>query len=157
MINNIIKNILSKNTPPSISILYQFLVNWKEIAGEFFYKHSVPYKFFIKKSELFLACDDPTIASEIYLNQEELKKNIKQKMNFKVKTIKTTYNLQKFYSFRKVLEPEKTFTPLPKLTKKEKLKIEKITQKVNDPELKEALKIFFETITITKKLRNKKT
>lgn len=133
------------------------MVNWKEIAGEFFYKHSVPYKFFIKKSELFLACDDPTIASEIYLNQEELKKNIKQKMNFKVKTIKTTYNLQKFYSFRKVLEPEKTFTPLPKLTKKEKLKIEKITQKVNDPELKEALKIFFETITITKKLRNKKT
>lgn len=147
-----IRKVLSTILPPSTSITLTILQNWKEIAGDFFYRHSVPYKFFVKKLELYLVCDDPLIANEVYFNQEELKNKIKTKTKIKVKSIKTVYNINKFFRIRSTLEHKRKYPKL-NLSTEEKEKIEKLTSRVEDTELKEALRIFFETLSKVRKLR----
>lgn len=156
MINNIVKKIFSSSkVPPSISIMYSILSKWEEISEDFFYKHSVPYKFFVKKSELYIACDDPTIATEVYFNQNELKRRIKEKTKISVKTIKSTYNLQKFYKFKKVLDETKKERKNKELKIKssQKEKIKKILTRVKDPKLKESLQTFFESVSVIQEIR----
>jgi len=49
-LQEIINNLFSKSLRrPSVAILYRILLNWDEIAGNFFSKHAIPYKFFCKK------------------------------------------------------------------------------------------------------------
>lgn len=154
MISKILKRILSRNLSPSVSITFSILIRWKDISGDFLFKHSVPYKFFVKKSELYLACDDPTIATEIYLNQKSLKDRIKEFTNIKVKTIKTVYNINKFLKFKSfIATPESGNLEVPSLTRSEKVKINKLVSRVGDNELRDALRTFFETVSIVKKFR----
>ncbi|MEN2997654.1 MAG: DciA family protein [Brevinematia bacterium] len=154
MISSIVKKLLSRYIPPSMSIMYSILSNWKNIAGDFLFKHAVPYKFFVKKSELYIACDDPIIANEIYFSQNELKRRIKEETKLTVKTIKTVYDINKFTKFSSLLGNEKKEKETtPSITTEKKRKIEKLTSKVKDTELKEALKTFFETLSIVEKYR----
>ena len=153
-LQEIINNLFSKTlNRPSVSILYKILLNWEEIAGNFFSKNAVPYKFFVKKSELYLACNDPNIVTEIYyFHQNELKKRIEEHTKLKIKTIKTVYDLRKFQKFKSFLEKVKRGnTPVivqqepVKLPKDVESKIEKKVKKVKDKELRESLKVFFST------------
>ncbi|MFN4245166.1 MAG: DciA family protein [Brevinematia bacterium] len=156
MIRNIIKRVLSKTTLPNISIMYSILLNWKEIAGDFFFNHSVPYKFFVKGSELYLACDDPDISLEVYFNQSILKERIKEKLNISVKVIKSVYNLEKFIRYRRFLSEEGPELPRIVIPNRKRKKIEKLVSKVGDSELREAIKIFLETSSFLEELKKEK-
>ncbi|MCS7299309.1 MAG: DciA family protein [Spirochaetia bacterium] len=154
MISKILKRILSRNLSPSVSITFSILIRWKDISGNFLFNHSVPYKFFVKKSELYLACDDPTIATEIYLNQKNLKDRIKEFTNIRVKTIKTVYNINKFLKFKSFLTtPEIGDLEIPSLTRLEKAKIDELVSRVEDDQLRDALSTFFKTVCIIRKFK----
>jgi hypothetical protein len=150
-LQEIINNLFSKSLRrPSVAILYRILLNWDEIAGNFFSKHAIPYKFFVKNSELYLACDDTNIVTEVYyFHQNELKKRIEEHTKIKIKTIKTVYDIRKFQKFKNLLKKNQSENihqeVTSKIPKDTESKIEKKLKKVKDKELKESLKIFFST------------
>ncbi|MCX8029501.1 MAG: DUF721 domain-containing protein [Brevinematales bacterium] len=153
MMSSYIKKVLSNTVPPSVLILYSILIDWKEIAGSFFYSHSVPYKFFVKNSELYLACDDPVIATELYLNQKILKSRIKLVLNLEVKTLKTVYDINKFSKFKSIIDHSSKPAIEFYLTHRDKTRISSLVSSVEDDEVKESLQIFFETISMVRNAR----
>ncbi|MGB9621483.1 MAG: DciA family protein [Brevinematia bacterium] len=155
MVKNIFHKIISKISKPSVSIMFSILSSWKEVGGDFFFKHCMPYKFFVKKSELYLACDDPNIATEVYFNQGILKERIKNKLRLNISTIKTVYDLNRFNRIKSIFEEPRTQNFEIKLNKSDINKINSKVKVVEDPELKESLRIFFETMSVVSKIRSK--
>ncbi len=148
-----VKKLLVKNSKVDLVILLDIMVNWREIVGDFFYKHSVPYSVHFRDATLFVACDDNIVAQELYLLQKDLIKCLNQKLNFKIKRVKTIFDMRIFRKFIKFLDSSKSYVDefsFFKLPSETERKIERILSKVNDENLKESLRVYFRFVVFRK-------
>ncbi len=147
ILNYGIKNFFNNFSDKNLIFLGTIQKNWRKIVGEAIYFHSLPYK--LTNNKLFVYVDDNLWLSELVLNQDE----IKNKINLYIKTNKIEKIFFKFNPEIKIVENKKQIERPKKLIlppEKEK-EIDNIVAKIENPDLRKALKHYFTQISLIEK------
>lgn len=146
-LNYAIKNFLNNFSDKNVIFLGTIQKNWRKIVGDAIYFHSLPYK--LTNNKLFVYVNDNLWLSELVLNQDE----IKNKINFFIKESKIEKIFFKFNPEIKILEKNKS-TNKPKqliLPPEKEKEIDNLVSKIENPELRKALKHYFTQISLVEK------
>ncbi|BAT71169.1 conserved hypothetical protein [Thermosulfidibacter takaii ABI70S6] len=120
----------NKNKWGKGALILKLAAQWRKIVGDYVAKHTYPIK--IVGNELIIGVDNHVLMHQLSLQSEVIKENIEKKTGIRDLEVRFVFSKKKY-------NQRKSKVMIKPLSKEEQGKIEELTSKVKDQELRQLL------------------